>query len=30
MVVRDPPYANDHKAQELAEEFWRHRQQAAF
>ena len=30
MVVRDPPDANEHKTQYIAEKFWRHRQQAVF
>ena len=30
MVVCDPPDANEHKTQYVAEKFWRHRQQAVF
>ena len=30
MVVCDPPDANEHKTQYIAEKFWRHRQQAVF
>ena len=30
MVVCDPPDANEHKTQYVAEKFWRQRQQAAF
>ena len=30
MVVCDPPDANEHKTQYIAEKFWRHRQQTVF